>query len=96
MLDQSLNILEFITHPQLLNDQTLSLAQRTCLKAIYGLPLDAEEREVHERATGRSDYLSVEHNEATVIVGRRGGKTSTIAAPIACYEAFRNHQTRWT
>ncbi len=92
MPDQRLNILEFITYPELLNDQSLSLAQRACLKAVYGLPLDAREREVYERATGRSDYVPVEQNEATFIVGRRGGKTSKIAAPIACYEVFRNHR----
>src|SRR5260370_34067259 len=88
----SLNIVEFIRHADVLNDQTLSVAQLTCLKAIYGLPLDAQERELYERATGRSDYLPIEQNEATVIVGRRGGKTSKIAAPIACYEAFCNHR----
>jgi len=83
MPDRPLDILEFITHPQLLNDQTLSEAQRTCLKVIYGLPLDAQghEVEVYERATGRSGYVAIEHNEATLIVGRRGGKTSKIAAP---------------
>src|SRR3989442_2599016 len=90
MLPQQLNILEFIAHLQLLNDQTLSVAQRACLKSIYGLSLEAAEHEVYERATGRSDYVPVEYNEATLIVGRRGGKTSKIAAPIACYEAFRH------
>jgi hypothetical protein len=92
MDELSLNIVEFIRHAHVLNDQTLSVAQLTCLKAIYGLPLDAQERELYERATGRSDYLPIEQNEATVIVGRRGGKTSKIAAPIACYEAFCNHR----
>jgi hypothetical protein len=90
--NQQLNILDFIRSPELLNDQSLSLAQRACLKTIYGLPLDGEELEVYRRAAGRADYMPQEYNEATLIVGRRGGKTSKIAAPIACYEAFRDHQ----
>src|SRR2546422_4919850 len=36
--------------------------------------------------------MATEYNEATLIVGRRGGKTSKIATPIACYEAFRDHR----
>jgi len=92
MAAQSQNIIEFVTHPQLLDDQTLSPAQQACLKTIYGLPLDSEEQKIYELATGRSGYVATEYNEATLIVGRRGGKTSKIAAPIACYEAFRDHQ----
>ena len=65
MAELPLDIIEFIRHTDVLNDQTLSVAQVTCLKAIYGLPLDAQERELYERATGRSDYVPIEHNEAT-------------------------------
>ena len=91
MINLPLNIIEFITHPELLNDQSLSVAQQTVLKAIYGLALNSEEREIYERATGRSETVLVEQNEATLIVGRRGGKTSKIGATIAIYEAFRKH-----
>jgi hypothetical protein len=91
MARQPLSILDFITHPQLLNDQTLSVAQKTFLKATYGLPLDNQECQVFRRATGRSEYVPTEQNELTLIAGRRGGKTSKIAAPIAVYEAFRDH-----
>ena len=92
MNTRPVDIIEFICHPDLLNDQSLSLAQRTCLKSIYGLPLLGEEASIYRRATGREDYIPREHNEATILVGRRGGKTSKIAVPIACYEAFRNHK----
>jgi hypothetical protein len=91
MIAQPLNIIEFITHPELLNDQTLSVAQKAFLKAIYGLTLNAEEREIYQQATGRSEYASVEQNEATLIAGRRSGKTSKIGATIAMFEAFRDH-----
>jgi phage terminase large subunit-like protein len=92
MLTQALNILEFITHPELLNDQTLSVAQQTFLKVTYGLPLNSEERAIFQRATGRTEYVPAEQKEATLIAGRRGGKTSKVAAPIAVYEAFRDHR----
>src|SRR5262245_2172038 len=91
MPDQPLNILEFIEHPGLLNDQTLSVAQRAFLKAIYGLPLTDEESEVYRRATGQSEIMSTEQYEATLIAGRRSGKTSKVAGSIALYEAFRKH-----
>ena len=74
MTGQPVNILEFITHPELLNDQTMSVAQRTFLKATYGLPLTLAEREIYQRATGRCEYVSIEQNEVTLIAGRRAGK----------------------
>jgi hypothetical protein len=91
MISQPLSIIEFIEHPELLNDQSLSVAQKTFLKATYGLPLNSEEREIYQRATGRSEIVSIEQNEATLIAGRRSGKTSKIGAYIALYEAFRDH-----
>jgi hypothetical protein len=92
MTKQPLTILDFIRHVHVLNEQSISPAQRTCLKVIYGLPLEETELEIYRRATGRETYLPKEHNEATIIVGRRGGKTSRIAAPIVCYEASRDHR----
>jgi hypothetical protein len=91
MTRQPLTILDFVAHPKVLNDQTLSVAQKTFLKATYGLSLTSEELEIYQRATGRSEYVPAEQNEATLIAGRRGGKTSKIAAPIALYEAIRDH-----
>src|SRR5271169_3230806 len=92
MITQALNIVEFIRHPELLNDQTHSAAQTAFLKSTYGLALNSEEREIFEQATGRSDCPLTEQNEATLIAGRRGGKTSKIGATIALYEAFRDHR----
>jgi hypothetical protein len=91
MISQQLNIIEFVTHPELLNDQSLSVAQQAFLKATYGLALNSEELEIYQRATGRSEMVLAEQNEATLIAGRRSGKTSKIAATIALYEAFRDH-----
>jgi hypothetical protein len=92
MLIQSLNIIEFITHPELLNDQSLSVAQQAFLKATYGLALNSQELEIYQRATGRPEIVLAEQNEATLIAGRRSGKTSKIAASMALYEAFRDHR----
>src|SRR5579864_1137409 len=92
MNGQPLNIIEFITHPELLNDQSLSVAQQAFLKATYGLALNSEEAKIYQRATGRSENVSTEQNEATLIAGRRGGKTRKIGATIAIYETFRKHR----
>jgi hypothetical protein len=91
MAEEELNITEFITKLNLLNGSELSAAQRAILRATYGLALDQAELDIFRRATGREIYEPREHNEATVIVGRRGGKTSRIAAIIAAYEAYRDH-----
>ncbi len=80
------SIVDFVTDPQLLG-LSLSPAQRTLLKAIYGLPLDAEELALWEQCTGRAVYPARPFAEATVIAGARAGKDSRIAGPIVCYEA---------
>jgi Phage Terminase len=87
----ALSILEFIEHPDLLNDKSLSMAQKICLKSTYGLPLDSGELDIYRRATGRQIYDAREQQEVTIIAGRRSGKTTKIAAAIVCYEAFRDH-----
>ena len=86
-----LDIVQFIEHPDLLNDQSLSALQRAILKSIYGLVLSQTELELYCAGTGRATYEATENREATIIAGRRSGKTSKIAAPIAIYEAFRDH-----
>src|SRR6202158_1640069 len=91
MSELPLNIIDFIRHPDVLNDQSLSDAQLACLKSIYGLPLNPRETEIYQRGTSRKTYDAREHNEATFIAGRQGGKTSKFEAPIACFEAFRDH-----
>jgi pimeloyl-ACP methyl ester carboxylesterase len=67
----------------------LSTAQRTLLKAIYGLLLTAEELDIFQACTGRSEYMppSGGYRDTTIIAGARGGKDSRIACPIVVYEA---------
>jgi hypothetical protein len=85
-----LNVVQFIQHPALLNDRSHSKTQLTVLKSLYGLPLNQEELEIYFKGTGKP-YAPKEEREATFIAGRRAGKTSKLAAPIAVYEAFRDH-----
>src|SRR5712692_2547830 len=92
MQEHSLTIVDFIRHPLLLNDQTNSLGQDVLLKSTYGLALSAAELELYCRGTGREAYPAREEKEVTAIAGRRGGKTSRIAARIALYEALRDHK----
>jgi phage terminase large subunit-like protein len=91
VVTKQLNILDFIKDLNLLEGSELSPAQRTILKATYGRELSPAELDIFRRATGRETYEPREHNEATVIVGRQGGKTSRIGASIATYEACRDH-----
>jgi hypothetical protein len=88
---KELNIIEFITALDLLGGSHLSTAQSAILKTIYRVDLDQAELDIYRRGTGREIYEPREHTEATVIVGRQGGKTSRIGAICAVYESFRDH-----
>ena len=81
------DIITFVTDPQLLG-LTLSPAQETLLRAIYGLPLDSDQLDLWRLCTGREHYASMGFGEATALAGARSGKDSRIAAPIACFEAL--------
>ena len=87
-----LNIMEFVTHPHLLNEQALSETQTTILKSTYGLPLTDSELEIYRQCTGRETYdVMEEQTEVSLIAGHRAGKTGKVGSPIVCYEAFRDH-----
>jgi hypothetical protein len=79
-------IVDFTTDAQVLG-VSLSPAQETLQRAIYGLPLDAGQRDLWRDCTGREAYPGHPFPEVTVIAGARAGKDSRIAAPIVCYEA---------
>ncbi len=90
-IEKPLNIIEFIRHPLVLNDQTMSSGQSAFLKTFYGLELSEPEMEIYCRGTGRQIYAASEQREVTLVAGRRAGKTGKLAAPIALFEAFRDH-----
>jgi len=89
-----MNIIEFIESPLFLNDQTLSLPQKTVLKSFYGLPLTSQELEVFKQTSGLFEYSpGKEWSEGTFLWGRRAGKSDKIASNIALYEAcVRKHE----
>ena len=80
------DIIQFVRDPQLLG-LSLSPAQETLLRAIYGLPLTLPQRELWHLCTGRDSYPAQPFSEVTILAGARSGKDSRIAAPIVCYEA---------
>ena len=82
------DIVEFVTDPQLLG-LTVSPAQETLLRGIYGLPLpSADHLDLWRQCTGRTTYPAQPFGEVTVIAGARAGKDSRIAAPVVLYEAL--------
>lgn len=88
------DIVEFVRHPDFLG-LSLSEPQEALLRAIYGLPLVNDEQvDAYHACTGRQAPYEPGHpfDEVTVIAGRRAGKDSRIACPIAVYEAtFGQH-----
>jgi hypothetical protein len=70
------DIIEFVTDPQLLG-LTVSPAQETLLRGIYGLPLpSADHLDLWRQCTGRETYPAQPFGEITVIAGARAGKDS--------------------
>jgi hypothetical protein len=86
-----LNIVEFVRHREVLNDQCHSETQVAILKSLYGLHLNPSELAIYREHTGRTYEEGKELREITIIAGRRSGKTVKIAVPIVCFEAFRRH-----
>ncbi len=88
------DIITFVKDDRFLS-LSISPAQETLLRGIYGLPLVTDEqREIWTLCTER-EYPGQLFGEAMVISGARGGKDSRIAAPIVVYEAvFGGHERR--
>jgi hypothetical protein len=88
-----MNIIEFVEDRELVNDLSLSPAQKMGLKAVYGLPLTTAERSLFKQTTGLSKYVPKEQSGVTFILGRRSGKSDKLASNIALYEAcVREHK----
>jgi len=88
------NIIEFVTDSQLLG-LSVSPAQETLLRAIYGLPLTATQADLWRTCTGRDAYPGHGFGDVTVLAGARGGKDSRIAAPVAAFESiYGGHERR--
>jgi hypothetical protein len=58
------------------------------LRALFGLPMSLDEREIYRQATGRNEPPSSQGREAWLICGRRAGKSfilALIAVFLACF-----------
>ena len=87
-----MNIIEFIEDRRFLNDQSLSLPQKTVLKVMYGLDLNREEKAVYSKLTGLDRYRKREYNFAVGVAGRRSGKTDKWSSTIGIFEGvMRDH-----
>lgn len=57
---------------------------RTFLRALFGLPIPTADLPLFRACTGLADPLTAPASEATLVIGRRGGKSRTLAL-IAVY-----------
>ncbi len=88
-----MDIIEFVENPDLIGDNSLSPAQRMALKAVYGLPLSAQELKLFKQTTGLRRYPGREFEEVTFCLGRRSGKSDKLASSLALFEACaREHK----
>jgi hypothetical protein len=86
-----MNIIEFTDDVLRLS---LSPAQRTLLKAFYGLPLELIEETIFLECVERPYEAGREYSELTAICGARSGKDSRLATSIVLYEIFnRDHSS---
>ena len=62
------------------------------LAALFGLPMDVEQRAIYRECTGRTDLPTSQANEAWLVCGRRAGKSFTLALVavfLACFKDWR-------
>lgn len=85
-----ITIIEACQDPQIFGpwfkDRETWTAWFAFLKVVFGLPLEPAELEIYRRCTGRKSPLPSGYLAATLIIGRRGGK-SLILALIAAFLA---------
>jgi hypothetical protein len=69
-------------------------AWRAFLAVLFGLPREESQRELAKRCTGREHISSDGHEEAWLVIGRRGGKSfilALIAVYLACFKDWRRY-----
>jgi hypothetical protein len=69
-------------------------AWRVLLIAVNGEPLDDEERAIFQKLTGREREPLERVEEFWGVIGRRGGKSSAIAALLVYFAALVDHSAR--
>jgi hypothetical protein len=64
------------------------------LGALFGLPLTPDQLAIYQRSTGRTTPPAMPSSEASLICGRRAGKSfmlALIAVFLACFFSWRSH-----
>lgn len=64
------------------------------LTALFGLPMTPEQAETYRRHTGRTTPPATAFAEAWLVIGRRGGKSFTmalLAVFVGCFREYRMH-----
>jgi hypothetical protein len=92
------NILDAIAHPKIFRpwfkDQASWSAWRAFLCALFALPMSDAELETYKACTGRATAPIAQAREAWLCVGRRGGKSLSLAALavfVGCFSDFRQY-----
>ena len=66
------------------------VAWRVFLKTLFGLPLSKSDLDRYRKCTGRSRPPAAGFNEAWLVIGRRGGKSFTLALIAVYLAAFKD------
>jgi hypothetical protein len=89
------NIIEALDHPDafapLLRDPSTWMAWRAFLAALFALPMDDDQLTVYRGCTGRTNPPLTPASEAWLCIGRRGGKSFTLALIAVFLAAFRDY-----
>src|SRR5689334_383492 len=62
------------------------------LKALFALPMDEAELSLYQKLTGRTAPPLQQFQECWLVVGRRGGKSFTVALIAVFLACFRDYQ----
>jgi len=87
-----INIIQACDNPQVFGpwfkDRETWSAWFGFLKVVFGLPLNAADLVIFQKCTGRLEPAADGYLEATLIIGRRGGKSLVLALIAAFLAAF--------
>ena len=64
---------------------------RVFLKALFALPMDADDLVIYQQCTGRTDPPTEPVTEAALVVGRRGGKSRIVDYHYADHQLAHLH-----
>jgi len=90
-----LTLLDCISDPKLFapwfKDRSSWSAWFAFLKALFGLPMTADELALYQHCTGRTAAPAQPASEAWLVVGRRGGKSFIVALIAVFLACFRDY-----